>query len=115
MKGLLSSLRRSLYRGIVVAFVGLLSWVGMSAIALDAIASPTANQAIGQEEVISPDSQKYGSREEAYDKAVESINDPKGAEKEYQKDLKIFKKENPNADKIIESAENAVKKAKGQE
>ena len=114
MKGLLSSLRRSFTRGLVVVFIGLLSWVSMSAIAVDAIAAPS-RQDVGQEEVISPDSQKYGSREEAYDKAVQAIKDPKGAEKEFEKDLKIFKKENPNADKIIEDTEKAVKKVAGKE
>ncbi|MBW4538088.1 MAG: hypothetical protein KME43_02965 [Myxacorys chilensis ATA2-1-KO14] len=115
MKGLLSSLRQSLLRGMVIAFVGLLSWVGMSAISANAIAAPTVDDVSGQQEVISPDSQKYGSREEAYDKAVQAIKDPKGAEKEYEKDLKIFKKETPNADKVIENTAKAVKKTVGQE
>ncbi|NDJ18527.1 hypothetical protein [Myxacorys almedinensis] len=116
MKGLLSALRQSIYRGVLVAVIGLLSWVGMSAIAVESsLASPTAKQAVGQEEVISPDSESYGSREEAYDKAVEAVNNPQGVEKAYEKDLKIFKQENPEQNTIVDSAKEAVKKVAGQE
>jgi hypothetical protein len=115
MKSLLSALRRSFYRGVVIAFVGLLSWVGMTVFSVAPSFAADTNDQPGREAVISPDSQTYGSREEAYEKATKALNDPEGVEKEYEKDLKIFKKENPDKSSLVEGAKDAVKKVTGQD
>lgn len=89
-----------------VLLVGFMSWVGFFAPAFAAVST----QPPGHEEVISPDGEQYSSREEAYEKATEAASDPNGLDKEYQKDLKIFKKENPDQANLIEKAEAAVEK-----
>lgn len=104
-------MKRVLVRAIVVGLIGLLSWTGLFASA--ALPSFAASVEDVTEEVISPDSQKYATREEAYDKAIQAANDPKGLDKEYEKDIKIFKKENPDDVSLVEKAKEAVEKVTG--
>ena len=53
-------------------------------------------------------------RQAAYDKAAEVVTDPKeGLEKIYEKDLKAYKKENPNDNSLVEGAKNLVDKVTG--
>lgn len=94
-----------------VVFVSLMSWTGFS---LPAYAQ-AATQPPGSEAVISPDGEQFSNRQDAYEKAIEAANDPKGLDKEYEKDLKIFKKENPDEANLIEKAEAAVEKVIGKE
>lgn len=94
---------------LAVVFVSLTAWTGFVA---PAFAGVTL-QPPGSEEVISPDGQQYDSRQEAYEKAIEAAKDPNGLEKEYEKDIKIFKKENPDQANLIEKAEAAVEKVVG--
>ncbi|MBD1824575.1 hypothetical protein H6F51_19080 [Cyanobacteria bacterium FACHB-DQ100] len=102
-------MKRLMARVFAVLVVGLMAWTGFF---MPAYANVTL-QPPGSEEVISPDGQEYSSRQEAYEKAMEAANDPKGLDKEYEKDLKIFKKENPDQANIIEKAEAAVEKVVG--
>lgn len=92
-----------------VVLAGLIGWTGFVAPAFAAVST----QPPGHEEVISPDAQQYSSRQEAYEKAVEAANDPNGLDKEYKKDLTIFKKENPDQANLIEKAEAVVEKVVG--
>lgn len=104
-------MKRVAVRMLVVGLLGLLSWTGLFvSTALPSFAA-TSNQGATQETVISPDSQSYSSREEAYEKAVEAVNDPTGMEKEYQKDIKIFKQEHPDQKNLVEEAKKIVEKA----
>ncbi|MBD2080805.1 hypothetical protein [Leptolyngbya sp. FACHB-17] len=102
-------MKRLMARVFAVLVVGLMAWTGFF---MPAYANVTL-QPPGSEEVISPDGQEYSSRQEAYEKAMEAANDPKGLDKEYEKDLKIFKKENPDQANLIEKAEAAVEKVVG--
>ncbi|MGG6266251.1 hypothetical protein ACQ4M3_05350 [Leptolyngbya sp. AN03gr2] len=94
---------------LAVVFVSLTAWTGFVAPAF----AEVSLQPPGSEEVISPDGQQYSSRQEAYEKAVQAAKDPNGLEKEYEKDIKIFKKENPDQANLIEKAEAAVEKIVG--
>lgn len=96
-------------RVFAVVLIGLMGWTGFFAPAY----AEVSTQPPGSEAVISPDGEHYGNREEAYEKAVEAVKDPNGLEKEYKKDLKIFKKENPDQANLIEKAEAAVEKVVG--
>lgn len=92
-----------------VLVVGLMGWTGFFAPAY----AEVSTQPPGSEAVISPDGETFANREEAYEKAAEAAKDPNGLEKEYKKDLKIFKKENPDQANLIEKAEAAVEKVVG--
>ncbi len=96
-------------RVFAILFVGLMTWTGLFAPAY----AEVSMQPPGSEAVISPDGEQYADREAAYQKAVEAAKDPNGLEKEYKKDLKIFKKENPDQANLIEKAEAAVEKVVG--
>lgn len=102
-------MKRLMARVFAVLVVGLMAWTGFF---VPAYADSTL-QVPGSEEVISPDGEQYSSRQEAYEKAMEAANDPKGLDKEYEKDLKLFKKENPDQANLLEKAEAAVEKVVG--
>jgi ABC-type Na+ efflux pump permease subunit len=96
---------------VLIALVSLVSVTGL--MVQGAIAAP-------MQQVIGPDDQSYGSREEAYDQAMKTANDPKGLEKEFEKDVEIFKEENPDekdlvsgADKLVDEAKDIAKKVTG--
>jgi hypothetical protein len=97
---------KRLIASVCAVLVGLMGWMGCFEPAFAAVST----QPPGHEEVISPDGEQYANREEAYEKAIEAANDPNGLEKEYKKDLNIFKKENPDQANLIEKAEAAVEK-----
>ncbi|MBD1845478.1 hypothetical protein H6F89_19110 [Cyanobacteria bacterium FACHB-63] len=102
-------MKRLMARVFAVLVVGLMTWTGFFAPAY----AEVTTQVPGSEEVISPDGEQYSSRQEAYEKAMEAANDPKGLDKEYEKDLKLFKKENPDQANLLEKAEAAVEKVVG--
>lgn len=102
-------MKRLMARVFAVLVVGLMAWTGFF---VPAYADMTL-QVPGSEEVIGPDGEQYSSRQEAYEKAMEAANDPKGLEKEYEKDMKLFKKENPDEASLLEKAEAAVEKVIG--
>ncbi|MBD0343559.1 MAG: hypothetical protein ICV63_01720 [Coleofasciculus sp. Co-bin14] len=56
---------------------------------------------------------KEEDRLDAYEEATEAINDPKGLDKIYEKDLKEFKQENPSENGLVEGAKNLVDKVTG--
>lgn len=56
---------------------------------------------------------KEEDRLDAYEEATQAINDPKGLDKIYEKDLKEFKQENPSENGLVEGAKNLVDKVTG--
>jgi hypothetical protein len=54
-------------------------------------------------------------RQAAYDRATDAVNDPKGLDKIYEKDLKAFKKTNPDESGLLEGAKDLVDKVTGKE
>lgn len=109
MQRVISALGRAFRNCVlVVTLTSLIGFTDLWTIAVQP-AQAASNQQSAQE-VISPDSQSYATREEAYEKAVEAVKDPEGLEKEYQKDLKIYKQENPGEGGLIEGAKEAIDK-----
>ncbi|MBW4440525.1 MAG: hypothetical protein KME10_04675 [Plectolyngbya sp. WJT66-NPBG17] len=102
-------MKRLIARVLAVLVIGLMGWTGFFTPAY----AEVSTQPPGSEAVISPDGAQYANREEAYKKAVEAAKDPNGLEKEYKKDLKLFKQENPDQANLIEKAEAAVEKVVG--
>ena len=106
-------MKRLAVRVLSIALLGLMCLTGCFAIeTLPAFAATQGKSAV-QEDVIGPDSQTYKNREDAYESALKAVNDPEGLEKEYQKDLKIFKQENPDKANLVEEAKEAVENVIG--
>lgn len=59
-------------------------------------------------------SQTPENREQAYEEAVETLNNPKGLEQEYEKNLESYKESQPNQG-LVEQAKEVVEKVTGQE
>lgn len=93
------------YGILVVGLVSLVSWTGF-------FSPQAAFAAPAQDSVISPDSQDYATREEAYDQAIQEVNDPKGLDKAFKKDVEIFKQENPDKKDLVSGSDNLVNEAK---
>lgn len=100
-------------RYVAIALFGLLSWTGL--FVAQPVLAAAQSQSGAEEAVISPDSQTYENREDAYESAREAVNDPNGLEKEYEKDLKIYKKDNPDQMNLVDSAKEAIEKVTGNE
>jgi hypothetical protein len=106
-------MKRLAVRVLSIALFGLVCLTGCFAIETFPAFAATQDKSAVQEEVIGPDSQTYKNREDAYESALEAVNDPDGLEKEYQKDLKIFKQENPDKANLVEEAKEAVENVIG--
>ena len=49
-------------------------------------------------------------RDQAYEKAVEVIEDPNGVQKTYQENLKHYRQENPDQGGVVEGAKSLLEK-----
>ncbi len=52
-------------------------------------------------------------RDQAYEKAVEVIDNPNGVQKTYEENLKQHRQENPDQKSLIEDAKDLVNKVTG--
>ncbi|MBD2109009.1 hypothetical protein [Nodosilinea sp. FACHB-13] len=91
----------------LVCLVGLMSWLTLAtqpAFAANnkATATPPVDQTMTEEP-----------RDQAYEEAVEVIDDPNGVQKAYEKNLKQYKQENPDQKSLVEGAKDLVEKATG--
>ncbi len=90
---------------VLVCLVGLISWLAIAnqpAYAANAnrASAPTVDQAMTQEP-----------RDQAYEEALEVIDDPNGVQKTYKENLKQFRQENPDQKEgLIEGAKDLVDK-----
>lgn len=95
-------------RAIALAcLVGLMSWltlVTQPAFATNnkGTATPPVDQAMTEEP-----------RDQAYEEAVEVIDDPNGVQKAYEKNLKQYRQENPDQKSLVEDAKDLVDKVTG--
>ena len=102
---------------------GLMSLLSLSSLFIFANQPALADKALTAEEKIDraytlseATGLKEEDRQKAYDKAAETVAEPKkGLEKIYEKDLKAYKKENPNDKSLVEGAKDLVKKVTGKE
>jgi hypothetical protein len=96
------------FRAIALAcLVGLISWftlVTQPAFAANnkGTATPPVDQAMTEEP-----------RDQAYEEAVEVIDDPNGVQKAYEKNLKQYRQENPDQKSLVEDAKELVDKVTG--
>ncbi|MGB3312254.1 MAG: hypothetical protein WBG32_22290 [Nodosilinea sp.] len=49
-------------------------------------------------------------RDQAYDEAIEVINNPEGVQKTYEENLKQYRQENPDQGGVVEGAKELVEK-----
>ncbi|MEP0946306.1 hypothetical protein NC992_05430 [Leptolyngbya subtilissima DQ-A4] len=52
-------------------------------------------------------------RDQAYEEAVEVIDNPNGVQETYEKNLKQYKQENPDQKSLVEGAKDLVEKVTG--
>lgn len=106
----------STFKRIVVSTIFVLGFAGLVGVTIAPQPSyATAAPQSTSQEVISPDSQNYATREEAYEKAIEAAKDPSGLEKEYEKDLKMYKEAHPDQGGLVEQAKEVVEKVVGKD
>lgn len=91
----------------LACLVGLMSWltlVTQPAFAANnkGTATPPVDQTLTEEP-----------RDQAYEEAVEVIDDPNGVQKAYEKNLKQYRQENPDQKSLVEDAKELVNKATG--
>lgn len=88
----------------LVGLVGVMSWLMLAsqpAYAADASRSstPTVDKTMTAEP-----------RDQAYDEALEVIDNPNGVQKTYEENLKQYRQENPDQGGIVEGAKELVEK-----
>ncbi|MFQ4135106.1 hypothetical protein PGN35_002195 [Nodosilinea sp. PGN35] len=89
----------------LVCLAGLISWLAIAsqpayAANADRTSAPAVDQAMTQEP-----------RDQAYEEALEVIDDPNGVQKNYQENLKQFRQENPSQKEgLVEEAKGLVDK-----
>ncbi|MBW4461447.1 MAG: hypothetical protein KME47_14600 [Nodosilinea sp. WJT8-NPBG4] len=96
------------FRAIALAcLVGLMSWftlVTQPAFAADN--KGTATLPVDQKLTEEP-------RDQAYEEAVEVIDNPNGVQKTYEENLKQYRQENPDQKSLVEGAKDLVDKVTG--
>ncbi|MGB3200896.1 MAG: hypothetical protein WBA99_08335 [Nodosilinea sp.] len=88
----------------LVSLIGVMSWLVLAsqpAYAADARreSTPTVDQTMAAEP-----------RDQAYDEALEVIDNPNGVQKTYEENLKQYRQENPDQGGIVEGAKDLVEK-----
>ncbi len=108
-------LKQSLHKTLVL--IGLVSFIYTTGFFLVEHASfaDTSKQSVKEQPFILDDPQPAANREAAYKEAVEEVKKSDGLEKEYEKDLKTFKKENPGENPVVEGAKGLIDKVTGKE
>lgn len=106
---MITTLKQLLQRGLLVlSMVALL--LGLIAVQPGYAANaPTARQP----QPIVSDRQTVA-RENAYEEAVEAVNNPTGLEKEYEKDLEEYEEANPDQKGILQDAKELLNKVTGE-
>ncbi len=106
-------LKQVLHKTIVL--IGLVSLLYTTAFFLIEQSSyaDTTKQSIKEQPFILDEPQTATNREAAYKDAIEEVKKPDGLEKEYEKDLKTFKKENPSENPAVEGVKGLIDKVTG--
>ncbi|MBD2111083.1 MULTISPECIES: hypothetical protein [Cyanophyceae] len=91
----------------LVCLAGLMSWLTLAtqpAFAANnrGTATPSVDQTMTEEP-----------RDQAYEEAVEVIDNPNGVQETYEKNLKQYKQENPDQKSLVEGAKDLVEKVTG--
>jgi hypothetical protein len=88
----------------MVCLAGLISWLMLAnqpayAARVGPSSTPTVDQTMTEEP-----------RDQAYEDALEVIDDPNGVQKTYEENLEQYRQENPDQDGIVEEAKELVDK-----
>ncbi len=88
----------------LIGLVGVVSWLMLAS-------SPAyATQAKGASTPTVDKTMTAEPRDQAYDEALEVIDNPNGVQKTYQENLKQYRQENPDQGGIVEGAKELVEK-----
>jgi hypothetical protein len=115
---LLSTLKQAIRKSVVILSLAILIFTsgfvmgGQPGFAEEA--SPLATEKSFSEVVKNPASNP-ASRNAAYEEAVKATKDPNGLEKEYKKEMKVYKEEHPGENPVVEGVKEAVEKVTGKE
>ncbi|PZU93791.1 MAG: hypothetical protein DCF32_23040 [Leptolyngbya sp.] len=98
------------FRAIALAcLVGLMSWFTLiTQPAFAANNKGTATPPVDQTMAAEP-------RDQAYEEAVEVIDDPNGVQKTYEENLKQYRQQNPDQKSLVDDAKDLVNKVTGGE
>lgn len=115
MRQVFLTLKQAFYKGMVLmGLVSLIYTTGFFVVEQFSYAA-TSNQAVKEQPFILDEPQTATNREAAYKEALDAVKKPDGLEKEYEKDLKTFKKENPSENPVVEGAKELIDKVTGKE
>ena len=113
MKRLLSALKQAAKNVVVIGLISLISFTGLWTIAQPAYANSARSQNAAQERT---DKEPAVDHEESYEEIAKVAGDPKGVEKEYEKNRKIDKQALPDQQGgLLDGAKKAVEKVTGQD
>jgi hypothetical protein len=105
MQRISSLLNQTFRRILVLCLIACLTVSSCLSIAVNSSIAAPVNQnspAFGKQ------TDKLESREQAYEKAIEAVDEPNGLEKVYEENLEDYREENPEPS-LVEQATNAIK------
>ena len=109
------TLKQALHKTVVlIGLVSLIYTTGFFLVEQSSYAD-TTKQAVKEQPFILDEPQTATNREAAYQEAIEETKKSDGLEKEYEKDLKTFKKENPGENPVVEGAKGLIDKVTGKD
>ncbi len=115
MRQVFLTLKQAFYKSmILMGLVSLIYTTGFFVVEQRSYAD-TLKQPVKEQPFILDEPQTATNREAAYEEAVDAVKQPDGLEKEYEKDLKTFKKENPSENPVVEGAKELIDKVTGKE
>ena len=115
MRQVLLTLKQALHKTVVlIGLVSIIYTTGFFLVEQFSYAD-TAKQAVKEQPFILDEPQTATNREAAYREAIEEVKKSDGLEKEYEKDLKTFKKENPGENPVVEGAKGLIDKVTGKD
>ncbi len=107
-------LKRALRKTLVL--IGLVSLIYTSGFFIGQNSyAATTQKPVKEQPFILDEPQTATDREAAYKEAIEEVKKSDGLEKEYEKDLKTFKKENPGENPVVEGAKGLIDKVTGKD
>lgn len=113
MQQILANTKQVLRRGIVVLSLAIFIFTAGFFMVQPSFAD--TEKPLATEKSFSKVNETPASREAAYEEAVQAVKDPKGLDKEYEKELEVYKEENPGKNPVVEGVKEVVEKVTGKE
>ncbi|NJR51807.1 MAG: hypothetical protein HC780_21715 [Leptolyngbyaceae cyanobacterium CSU_1_3] len=108
----LSTLRQAIRKSVVILSLAILM-VSSSFLTVSQASFADTESPLATEKSFSKVTQNPASRSAAYEEAAEAAKDPEGLEKEYEKEMEVFKEEHPSENPVIEGVKEVVEKVTG--